>query len=59
MHVSRTHPNPYFEKFANAMAKTIPEHDVLTKDEIEEQAKLADEVLAEILAEESASREGN
>jgi hypothetical protein len=59
LHVSRTHPNPYFEKFANAMAKKIPEHEVLTKDEIGEQAKLADEILAEILAEESASQEEN
>jgi ABC-type multidrug transport system ATPase subunit len=59
LHVSRTHPNPYFEQFANAMAKTIPEQDVLTKEEIEDQAKLADEILAEILAEEDASQEGN
>jgi ABC-type multidrug transport system ATPase subunit len=59
LHVSRTHPNPYFEQFANAMAKTIPEQDVLTKEEIEDQAKLADEILAEILAEEDASPEGN
>lgn len=57
LHVSRTHPNPYFEKFANAMAKKVPEHDVLTRDEIDEQAKLADEILAEILAEESVSQE--
>jgi hypothetical protein len=41
------------------MAKTIPEQDVLTKEEIEDQAKLADEILAEILAEEDASQEGN
>jgi hypothetical protein len=34
LHVSRTHPNPYFEQFANAMAKTIPEQDILTKEEI-------------------------
>ncbi|MEB3192339.1 MAG: hypothetical protein VKL42_18510 [Snowella sp.] len=55
--MSRTHPNPYFEHFANAMAKTIPEQDVLTKEEIQEQANLADEILAEILAEENASQE--
>jgi hypothetical protein len=36
------------------MAKTIPEHDVLSKEEIEDQARLADEVLAEILSEETA-----
>lgn len=58
LHVSRTHPNPYFEKFANAMAKKISDKDILTKDEIEEQARLADEILAEILAEEEASQEG-
>jgi predicted ATPase len=57
LHVSRTHPNPYFEQFANAMAKKIPEQDVLTKEEIQEQANLADEILAEILAEENASQE--
>jgi predicted ATPase len=56
--VSRTHPNPYFEQFANAMAKRIPKFSIaLTKDEIDQQAKLADEVLAEILAEESGKGE--
>ena len=59
LHVSRTHPNPYFEQFANAMAKTIPEQDILTKEEIEDQAQLADEILAEILAEENILHEGN
>jgi hypothetical protein len=39
------------------MAKKIPEQDVLTKEEIQEQANLADEILAEILAEENASQE--
>lgn len=57
LHVSRTHPNPYFEKFANAMAKKVPEQDILTKDEIDEQSRLADEILAEIIAEENASHE--
>lgn len=57
LHVSRTHPNPYFEHFANAMAKTIPEQDVLTKKEIEDQAKLADKILAEILSEEDTLQE--
>jgi predicted ATPase len=53
--VSRTHPNPYFELFANAIAKRTPKARVsLTKEEIEEQAKLADEVLTEILAEEES-----
>jgi predicted ATPase len=59
LHVSRTHPNPYFEQFANAMAKTIPEQDVLTKEEIEDQAQLADEILAEILEEENTLHGGN
>ena len=57
LHVSRTHPNPYFEQFANAMAKTIPEQNVLTKEEIEDQTKLADDILAEILAEENILQE--
>lgn len=57
LHVSRSHPNPYFEKFANAMAKQIPKQDILSKDEIAEQARLADEILAEVLAEESTSQE--
>jgi ABC-type multidrug transport system ATPase subunit len=55
LHVSRTHPNPYFEKFANAMADRMPTREtVLTKEEIEAQTRLADEILAEILAEEQA-----
>jgi hypothetical protein len=41
------------------MAKTIPEQDILTKEEIEDQAQLADEILAEILAEENILHEGN
>jgi predicted ATPase len=51
--VARTHPNPYFEHFANAMARRAPERDVsLSKKDIDDQTKLADEVLAEVLAEE-------
>ncbi len=54
LHVSRTHPNPYFEHFANAMANRIPtDETVLTKEQIESQTKIADEILAEILAEEA------
>jgi predicted ATPase len=57
LHVSRTHPNPYFEHFANAMAKQLPTRETeLTKLQIEAQTRLADEVLAEILAEEEALR---
>jgi predicted ATPase len=58
--VSRTHPNPYFEHFANAMARrrgTEPEV-ALSKEEIEAQARLADEVLKEVLAEEEADGKG-
>jgi predicted ATPase len=58
LHVSRTHPNPYFEQFANAMAKKLPTQEtVLTKAEIDAQTQLADEVLAEILADENALKE--
>src|SRR5512132_4277633 len=45
--VSRTHPNPYFDHFANALARRLgaePEA-TLSKEEIEAQARLADEVL--------------
>jgi predicted ATPase len=51
--VARTHPNPYFETFANALARRVP-HDQpsLSKEELKSQAQLADEVLAEVLAEE-------
>lgn len=50
--VSRTHPNPYFEQFAYAMAKRMPKFETtLTKEEIDQQAILADEVLKEIFAE--------
>jgi hypothetical protein len=54
--VSRTHPNPYFEHLANAMARrrgAEPEV-ALSKEEIEAQRKLADEVLREVLAEEES-----
>jgi hypothetical protein len=57
MGVSRTHPNPYFDQFASAMARQTPTPDVeLTKNEIAEQTKLADEILDEILAEEKESQ---
>jgi len=56
--VARTHPNPYFEHFANAMAQHIPTTEVsLSKQEIEEQTQLAEDILAEILAEEAALEE--
>jgi len=56
MGISRSHPNPYFEQFAQAMAKrrlsTVDEP--LSKRDIEEQTKLADDILQEILTEEAA-----
>jgi len=58
--VSRTHPNPYFEAFANAMARRrSPEpQTALSKEEIDSQAELADEVLKEVLAEEQSDEKG-
>jgi predicted ATPase len=51
--VARTHPNPYFEHFANAMARRTPQADsALSQEEISAQAELADEVLEEVFAEE-------
>jgi hypothetical protein len=58
--VARTHPNPYFEHFANALARRLgaePEA-TLSKEEIEAQARLADEVLEEVIAEEEAGETG-
>ena len=58
--ISRTHPNPYFELFANAMARRrTPASEVaLSKEEIDAQAKLADEVIEEVLKEERAGEKG-
>jgi hypothetical protein len=58
--VARTHPNPYFEHFANALARRLgAEPEVtLSKEEIEAQARLADEVLEEVIAEEEAGGTG-
>ena len=58
--VSRTHPNPYFDHFANALARRLgAEPEVtLSKEEIGAQARLADEVLKEVLAEEEAGGRG-
>lgn len=51
--VARTHPNPYFEQFAAALAKQAPEPtEPLSKEEIDHQAELAEEILAEVLTEE-------
>ena len=51
--VARTHPNPYFETFAGALARRSPhEAPTLSKEEIQAQVEVADEVLAEVLEEE-------
>ncbi|MCK6537538.1 MAG: type I restriction-modification system endonuclease [Polyangiaceae bacterium] len=51
--VARTHPNPYFEAFATALARRTPhEETALTREELAAQAKLADEVLGELIEEE-------
>lgn len=53
MGVSLTHPNPYFEDFAKARARHAPQPDLaLSKQDIDEQAQLADEILLEIEGEE-------
>lgn len=58
--VSLTHPNPYFELFAVAMAKRRPARPQvsLTKEEIDEQARLSNEVIGEIIAEEESTTAG-
>lgn len=58
--ISRTHPNPYFEAFASAMARRRPQgpQTELSPEEIDAHADLADEILAEILGEEAAERGG-
>jgi predicted ATPase len=57
--VARTHPNPYFEQFAAALAKQAPEPtEALSKEDIERQAELAEEILAEVLAEEGEQTGG-
>lgn len=58
--VSRTHPNPYFELFASAMASrraTDETTAALSKEDIAEQAALADEILSEILGDEKAGEQ--
>lgn len=51
--IARTHPNPYFEAFATALARRAPHAEpILTDAEIEEQTKLSDEILNEVIAEE-------
>jgi predicted ATPase len=63
MGVSRTHPNPYFEAFACAMARSrdgggdpASHPPGLSKQTIAEQAALADKVLREVLSKRTKSR---
>jgi predicted ATPase len=57
--IARTHPNPYFEQFAVAMAKRTPTPEImLSNTDIAEQNKLANEILAEILEEEKIEQAG-
>lgn len=49
MGVSLTHSNPYFEDFAKARARQAPQPDLaLSKQDIDEQAQLANDILLEI-----------
>ncbi|MFZ2956557.1 MAG: AAA family ATPase [Candidatus Ozemobacteraceae bacterium] len=56
--VSRTHPNPYFEAFANAMAKHHPTMSQagLSEKVIKAQTKMAEEVVKELLEEEQVAK---
>lgn len=60
--ISQTHPNPYFEEFAKALARRTPEPSSdLSREEIEDQAELADSILKEVLeaqASESPANDG-
>jgi predicted ATPase len=51
--VARSHPNPYFETFAGALARRTP-HDetAFSREQIAEQVQIADEVLSEVIEEE-------
>jgi len=55
--ISQTHPNPYFEEFAKAMARKVQSPETgLSKREIDEQTVLADEVLEELQREDRDAR---
>lgn len=59
--VSRTHPNPYFEQFAKALARRAPDRTLasaLTSEELKAETQLADELLAEIVEEEESQARG-
>ncbi|WP_231605280.1 AAA family ATPase [Synechococcus sp. CBW1006] len=51
--IVRSHPNPYFESFAGALARRVP-HDetVFTRAEIQAQVEVANEVLTKLIEEE-------
>ena len=56
--VTRTHPNPYFEHFATAMAQRrsgVLRRD-LSKKDVDEQAQLAADILEELLADERSAQ---
>jgi predicted ATPase len=54
--VSQTHPNPYFEDFAKAMARQAPSPTIeVSREMLDEQKELADEILKEIQEEERAT----
>lgn len=58
--VVRSYPNPYFDQFASAMAKRATEpSEELSKADIERQSHLADEILAEVVAEDEARLESD
>ena len=56
--VTRTHPNPYFEHFATAMARrrSAVFRRALSKSDLDEQVQLAAEILEELLAEERSAQ---
>lgn len=57
--IAQTHPNPYFEGFAKAMARhATPPETGLSKEDIHEQADLADEILKELLEEDAPADGG-
>lgn len=59
--VSRTHPNPYFERFAAAISRRYADESrpILSREEIEARERIADKILEEIYAEENMARGGS
>lgn len=57
LRIARTHPNPYFDQFANAMAKITPAPStIMNKAQLDEQTVLADKLLQEIISVDGTSR---